>query len=168
MKITIFSSLMTKEAEGVIDATEWIRDIRDGKFKPTVDQVRSMIKLGDKDRVRDWKMKLPAAVWAGECRKGRFFKHTTHGLCHLRLRRPARRPAPCRPSVPRGLPLDSCSPRHSIRTRAACGGKHRHRTHRCLPPGLRAGGRASARNHRSGPRHGLQGFRPRQPCFVRP
>ena len=44
MKITIFSSLMTKEAEGVIDATEWIRDIRDGKFKPTVDQVRSMIK----------------------------------------------------------------------------------------------------------------------------
>ena len=77
MKITIFSSLMTKEAEGVIDATEWIRDIRDGKFKPTVDQVRSMIKLGDKDRVRDWKMKLPAAVWAGECRKGRFFKHTT-------------------------------------------------------------------------------------------
>ena len=77
MKITIFSSLMTKEAEGVIDATEWIRDIRDGKFKPTVDQVRYMIKLGDKDRVRDWKMKLPAAVWAGECRKGRFFKHTT-------------------------------------------------------------------------------------------
>uniref|UniRef100_UPI00262583C4 hypothetical protein n=1 Tax=uncultured Bacteroides sp. TaxID=162156 RepID=UPI00262583C4 len=44
MKITNFSSLMTKEAEGVIDATEWIRDIRDGKFKPTVDQVRSMIK----------------------------------------------------------------------------------------------------------------------------
>ena len=77
MKITIFSSLMTKEAEGVIDATEWIRDIRDGKFKPTVDQVRSMIKLGDKDKARDWKMKLPASVWAGECRKGRFFKHTT-------------------------------------------------------------------------------------------
>ena len=77
MKITIFSSLMTKEAESVIDAAEWIRYIRDGKFKPTVDQVRSMIKLGDKDRARDWKMKLPAAVWAGECRKGRFFKHTT-------------------------------------------------------------------------------------------
>ena len=36
-----------------------------------------MIKLGDKDKARDWKMKLPAAVWAGECRKGRFFKHTT-------------------------------------------------------------------------------------------
>ncbi|MBM6884001.1 DUF3987 domain-containing protein [Bacteroides caecigallinarum] len=77
MKITIFSSLMTKEAESVIDAAEWIRYIRDGKFKPTVDQVRSYIKLGDKDRARDWKMKLPAAVWAGECRKGRFFKHTT-------------------------------------------------------------------------------------------
>ena len=68
---------MTKEAESVIDAAEWIRYIRDGKFKPTVDQVRSMIKLGDKDKARDWKMKLPAAVWAGECRKGRFFKHTT-------------------------------------------------------------------------------------------
>ena len=94
--------------------------------------------------------------------------HRPHGLCHLRLRRPARRPAPCRPSVPRGLPLDSCSPRHSIRTRAACGGKHRHRTHRCLPPGLRAGGRVSARNHRSGTRHGLQGFRPCQPRFLRP
>ena len=77
MKITIFSSLMTKEAESVIDAAEWIRYIRDGKFKPTVDQVRSYIKLGDKDKARDWKMKLPAAVWAGECRKGRFFKHTT-------------------------------------------------------------------------------------------
>ena len=77
MKITIFSSLMTKEAESVIDAAEWIRYIRDGKFKPTVDQMRSMIKLGDKDKARDWKMKLPAAVWAGECRKGRFFKHTT-------------------------------------------------------------------------------------------
>ena len=77
MKITIFSSLMTKEAESVIDAAEWIRDIRDGKFKPTVDQVRSYIKLGDKDKARDWKMKLPASVWAGECRKGRFFKHTT-------------------------------------------------------------------------------------------
>ena len=77
MKITVFSSLMTKEAESVIDAAEWIRYIRDGKFKPTVDQVRSYIKLGDKDKARDWKMKLPAAVWAGECRKGRFFKHTT-------------------------------------------------------------------------------------------
>uniref|UniRef100_UPI002623D217 BT4734/BF3469 family protein n=1 Tax=uncultured Bacteroides sp. TaxID=162156 RepID=UPI002623D217 len=77
MKITIFSSLTKKEAESVIDAAEWIRYIRDGKFKPTVDQVRSYIKLGDKDKARDWKMKLPAAVWAGECRKGRFFKHTT-------------------------------------------------------------------------------------------
>ena len=78
MKITIFSSLTKKEAQGVIDAAEWIRYIRDGKFKPTVDQVRSMIKLGDKDKARDWKMKLPAAVWAGECRKGRFFKYTTN------------------------------------------------------------------------------------------
>ena len=77
MNITIFESLTKKEAQGVIDAAEWIRYIRDGKFKPTVDQVRSMIKLGDKDKARDWKMKLPAAVWAGECRKGRFFKHTT-------------------------------------------------------------------------------------------
>ena len=77
MKITIFSSLTKKEAESVIDAAEWIRYIRDGKFKPTVDQVRSYIKLGDKDKARDWKMKLPASVWAGECRKGRFFKHTT-------------------------------------------------------------------------------------------
>ena len=77
MNITIFESLTKKEAQGVIDAAEWIRSIRDDKFKPTVDQVRSMIKLGDKDRARDWKMKLPAAVWAGECRKGRFFKHTT-------------------------------------------------------------------------------------------
>ena len=77
MNITIFESLTKKEAQGVIDAAEWIRYIRDGKFKPTVDQVRSMIKLGDKDKARDWKMKLPASVWAGECRKGRFFKHTT-------------------------------------------------------------------------------------------
>ena len=78
MNITIFESLTKKEAQGVIDAAEWIRYIRDGKFKPTVDQVRSMIKLGDKDKARDWKMKLPAAVWAGECRKGRFFKYTTN------------------------------------------------------------------------------------------
>ena len=78
MKITIFSSLKTKEAESVIDAAEWVRAIRDGKFKPTVDQVRSYIKLGDKDKAKDWKMKLAAAVWAGECRKGRFFKHTTN------------------------------------------------------------------------------------------
>ncbi|MBM6889409.1 DUF3987 domain-containing protein [Bacteroides caecigallinarum] len=77
MKITVFESLTKKEAQGVIDAAEWIRAIRDGKFKPTVDQVRSYIKLGDKDKARDWKMKLAAAVWAGECRKGRFFKHTT-------------------------------------------------------------------------------------------
>ena len=78
MNITIFESLTKKEAQGVIDAAEWIRSIRDDKFKPTVDQVRSMIKLGDKDKARDWKMKLPAVVWAGECRKGRFFKYTTN------------------------------------------------------------------------------------------
>ena len=78
MKITIFSSLMTKEAESVIDAAEWVRAIRDGKFKPTVDQVRSYIKLDDKDKARNWKMKLAAAVWAGECRKGRNYKHTTN------------------------------------------------------------------------------------------
>ena len=69
---------MTKEAESVIDAAEWVRAIRDGKFKPTVDQVRSYIKLDDKDKARNWKMKLAAAVWAGECRKGRNYKHTTN------------------------------------------------------------------------------------------
>ena len=77
MNITIFESLMKKEAHCVIDAAEWIREIRDGKYKPTVDKVRSMIKLGDKEKAREWKMKLPAAVWAGECRKGRYFKFTT-------------------------------------------------------------------------------------------
>lgn len=76
MKITIFESLIKKEAQCVIDAAEWIKAIRDGKFKPTVDQVRSMIKLGDKNKARDWKMKLPASVWAGDCRTGRFFKNT--------------------------------------------------------------------------------------------
>ena len=78
MKITIFESLMKKEAHRVIDAAEWIREIRDGKFKLIVGNVRTMIKLGDKDKARDWKMKLPAAVWAGECRKGRYFKYTSN------------------------------------------------------------------------------------------
>ena len=61
MKITIFESLMKKEAHRVIDAAEWIRDIRDGKFKLIVGNVRTMIKLGDKDKARDWKMKLPSS-----------------------------------------------------------------------------------------------------------
>ena len=78
MKITIFESLMKKEAHRVIDAAEWMKEIRDGKFKLIVGNVRSMIKLGDKDKARDWKMKLPAAVWAGECRKGRYFKYTSN------------------------------------------------------------------------------------------
>ena len=78
MKITIFESLMKKEAQSVIDAAEWMKDIRDGKFKLIVGNVRTMIKLGDKDKARDWKMKLPAAVWAGECRKGRYFKYTSN------------------------------------------------------------------------------------------
>lgn len=76
MKITIFESLTKKEAQGIIDAAEWVRAIRDGMYKPTVDRVRSMIKLGDKDKARDWKMKLAASVWAGDCRTGRFYKNT--------------------------------------------------------------------------------------------
>ena len=32
MNITIFESLMKKEAHRVIDAAEWIREIRDGKY----------------------------------------------------------------------------------------------------------------------------------------
>lgn len=77
MNITIFESLMKKEAHRVIDAAEWIREIRDGKYKPTVDKARAMIKIGDKEKAREWKMQLPAAVWAGECPKGRYFKFTT-------------------------------------------------------------------------------------------
>lgn len=76
MLITVFESLKSKEAHGVIDAAVWIRAIRDGRYKPTVDKVRSMINLGDKDKAREWKMKLPASVWSGDCRTGRFFKNT--------------------------------------------------------------------------------------------
>ena len=76
MQITVFESLTKKEAHGVIDAALWIKAIRDGKYKPTVDRVRTMIQHGDKDGARDLKMKLPASVWAGDCRTGRFFKNT--------------------------------------------------------------------------------------------
>ena len=77
MNITLFSNLYSKEAQGVIDAAEWRDAIRDGKYRTIVEKVRSFIEKGMKDEAREWKMKLPAVVFAGDCRMGRFFAKTT-------------------------------------------------------------------------------------------
>ena len=77
MMITQFNSLYSKEAHAVIDAREWVEAIRDGKYKQTVEQIRSLVEQGRKDDASGLKLKLPAVVFAGECRTGRFFKDTT-------------------------------------------------------------------------------------------
>ena len=77
MKITLFSNLYSKEAQGVIDAAEWRDAIRDGKYRTIVEKIRSFIEKGMKDEAREWKMKLPAVVFAGECPMGRFFAKFT-------------------------------------------------------------------------------------------
>ena len=77
MNITLFSNLYSKEAQGVIDAAEWRDAIRDGKYRAIVEKVRHFIDKGMKDEAREWKMKLPAVVFAGDCRMGRFFAKTT-------------------------------------------------------------------------------------------
>lgn len=77
MNITLFSNLYSKEAQGVIDAAEWRDAIRDGKYRTIVEKIRSFIEKGMKDEAREWKMKLPAVVFAGDCRMGRFFAKTT-------------------------------------------------------------------------------------------
>ena len=77
MNITLFSNLYSKEAQGVIDAAEWRDAIRDGKYRTIVEKVRHFIDKGMKDEAREWKMKLPAVVFAGDCRMGRFFAKTT-------------------------------------------------------------------------------------------
>lgn len=77
MNITFFSSLYSKEAQGVIDAAEWRDAIRDGKYRTIVEKIRSFIEKGMKDEAREWKMKLPAVVFAGDCRMGRFFAKFT-------------------------------------------------------------------------------------------
>ena len=77
MKITIFNNLYSKEAQGVIDAAEWRDAIRDGKYKTTVEGIRTHLEAGRKDEAGKLKMKLPAVVFAGDCRKGRFYAKTT-------------------------------------------------------------------------------------------
>ena len=77
MNITLFSNLYSKEAQGVIDAAEWRDAIRDGKYRTIVEKIRHFIEKGMKDEAREWKMKLPAVVFAGDCRMGRFFAKTT-------------------------------------------------------------------------------------------
>ena len=77
MKITLFSNLYSKEAQGVIDAAEWRDAIRDGKYRTIVEKIRSFIEKGMKDEAREWKMKMPAVVFAGECPMGRFFAKFT-------------------------------------------------------------------------------------------
>lgn len=77
MKITIFGSLYSKEAQGVIDAGEWRDAIRDGKYRTTVEGIRANLEAGKKDEAGKLKMKLPAVVFAGDCRMGRFYAKTT-------------------------------------------------------------------------------------------
>ena len=77
MNITEFSSLYSKEATGVIDANEWMEAIRDGKYKTLVEQIRTCVAEGRKDDASALKMKLPAVVFAGDCRRGRFYAKTT-------------------------------------------------------------------------------------------
>lgn len=61
----------------MIDAAEWRDAIRDGKYRTIVEKIRHFIDKGMKDEAREWKMKLPAVVFAGDCRMGRFFAKTT-------------------------------------------------------------------------------------------
>lgn len=77
MKVTEFSSLYSKEASAVIDASEWVEAIRNGKYKSLVDQIRALVEQGRKDDASALKLRLPAVVYAGVCRMGRFFKDTT-------------------------------------------------------------------------------------------
>lgn len=77
MKITEFSSLYSKEASAVIDASEWVEAIRNGKYKSLVEQIRALVEEGRKDEASGLKLKLPAVVYGGVCRMGRFFKDTT-------------------------------------------------------------------------------------------
>ena len=77
MKVTEFSSLYSKEASAVIDASEWVDAIRNGKYKSLVEQIRALVKEGRKDETSGLKLKLPAVVYGGVCRMGRFFKDTT-------------------------------------------------------------------------------------------
>lgn len=77
MKITEFSSLYSKEASAVIDASEWVDAIRNGKYKSLVEQIRALVEEGRKDDASGLKLKLPAVVYGGVCRMGRFFKDTT-------------------------------------------------------------------------------------------
>lgn len=77
MKITEFSSLYSKEASAVIDASEWVDAIRNGKYKSLVEQIRALVNEGRKDETSGLKLKLPAVVYGGVCRMGRFFKDTT-------------------------------------------------------------------------------------------
>lgn len=77
MKITEFSSLYSKEASAVIDASEWVEAIRNGKYKSLVEQIRALVEEGRKDDASGLKLKLPAVVYGGVCRMGRFFKDTT-------------------------------------------------------------------------------------------
>ena len=77
MKVTEFSSLYSKEASAVIDASEWVEAIRNGKYKSLVEQIRALVEQGRKDDASALKLKLPAVVYAGVCRMGRFFKDTT-------------------------------------------------------------------------------------------
>lgn len=77
MKITLFSSLYTKEAADVIELRQWVEAIRDGKYRQQVEKIRYYVQQGLKDDASNIKLKLPAVVTAGVCRKGRYFKFTT-------------------------------------------------------------------------------------------
>lgn len=85
MKITLFSSLYTKEAADVIELRQWVEAIRDGKYRQQVEKIRYYVQQGLKDDASNIKLKLPAVVTAGVCRKGRYFKYTTERTGYMIL-----------------------------------------------------------------------------------
>lgn len=85
MKITLFSSLYTKEAADVIELRQWVEAIRDGKYRQQVEKIRYYVQQGLKDDASNIKLKLPAVVTAGVCRKGRYYKYTTERTGYMIL-----------------------------------------------------------------------------------
>ena len=69
--ITRFQNVFCKHYDLLIEAKEWIDDIRNGKYKTTVEGLRDAISSGNKTQADTLKHCLPCVVFAGDCRRGR-------------------------------------------------------------------------------------------------
>lgn len=64
--MSLFASGFSKEPVERIDLAELVRDIRDGKWRNQVDQLRAMLEAGDKAGYNEGKRTLPAVSLSGE------------------------------------------------------------------------------------------------------